>query len=163
MTQIVFHQNLSIGMLFTDNFVLIIQIGYKFCFALIRFLTTGSPPSFAHTTTAQLCCVMCRTCSDHHIQIWMKAKQNLHRMWNMIGKLLTKWACGSHFIKRNAHNPNLMDWIPLNYLITMKGLPYSFPCVRAVIFYRTYFFMGRQICWTNPTMHQFHIPQCTIL
>ena len=45
-----------------------------------------------HDSPAVVPCA--KYCSDHYISIWMRAKWNFHHIWNVMEKLLVKWAPG---------------------------------------------------------------------
>ena len=56
------------------NLIHIIHISTNFC--------------SCHDSLAVVACA--KLCSDHFFRIWMRAKWNLHHIWNMIEKLLVK-------------------------------------------------------------------------
>ena len=60
-----------------------------------------------HDSTAVVPCA--KYCSDHFISIWMRAKWNFHHIWNVMEKLLVKWAPAQH--TTHPHHSSLERWM----------------------------------------------------
>ena len=84
-----------------------------------------------HDSTAVVPCA--KYCSDHFISIWMRAKWNFHHIWNVMEKLLVKWAPGhnwsiaKHNITQRRINCGCHDDV-----ITWKHFPRYWSFVRGI-------------------------------
>ena len=96
------------GTHFTNDFSITIQIRRKFHLDLILITDDQIATKFGtcHGSPAVVPCA--KSCSDHFISIWMRAKWNFHHISIVIDKLLVKWAPVSWCCMSIHFNSNIL-------------------------------------------------------
>ena len=84
-----------------------------------------------HDSPAVVPCA--KYCSDHFISIWMRAKWNFHHIWNVMEKMLVKWApvvkltfCAQHSFMKFVIKLPVPSW---NILGNSDGPSWATPCI----------------------------------